>query len=116
MRVVFATETLAAGINMPARTTVICSMAKRGDLGMELLETHNMLQMAGRAGRRGLDVEGACVLVSTPFETADVANTIYVRVKDAGMKNLVAKNKMFDSIITHNSNTTFTNTNINNNE
>ena len=45
MRAVFATETLAAGINMPARTTVICSMAKRGDLGMELLETSNMLQM-----------------------------------------------------------------------
>jgi len=43
MKVVFATETLAAGINMPARTTVICSLAKRGDLGMELLETHNML-------------------------------------------------------------------------
>jgi len=76
MRVVFATETLAAGINMPARTTVICSMAKRGDLGMELLETHNMLQMAGRAGRRGLDVEGACVLASTPFETADDAISI----------------------------------------
>ena len=45
MKVVFATETLAAGINMPARTTVICSMAKRGDKGMELLETSNMLQM-----------------------------------------------------------------------
>ena len=45
MRAVFATETLAAGINMPARTTVICSMAKRSDLGMELLETSNMLQM-----------------------------------------------------------------------
>ena len=58
MKAVFATETLAAGINMPARTTVICSMAKRGDLGMALLETHNMLQMAGRAGRRGMDVEG----------------------------------------------------------
>jgi superfamily II RNA helicase len=62
MKAVFATETLAAGINMPARTTVICAMAKRGDLGMELLETANMLQMAGRAGRRGMDIEGACVV------------------------------------------------------
>ena len=53
IKVVFATETLAAGINMPARTTVICSMAKRGDLGISLLETSNLLQMSGRAGRRG---------------------------------------------------------------
>jgi len=79
MRVIFATETLAAGINMPARTTVICSMAKRGDLGMELLETHNLLQMAGRAGRRGMDIEGACVIASTPFETADDAITILTK-------------------------------------
>ena len=89
---------------------------KDGRVWTQIEYLYHLLQIAGRAGRRGLDVEGACVLVSTPFETADVANTIYVRVKDAGMKNLVAKNKMFDSIITHNSNTTFTNTNINNNE
>jgi superfamily II RNA helicase len=76
MKVVFATETLAAGINMPARTTVICSLAKRGDIGMELLETHNMLQMAGRAGRRGMDVEGACVIASTAFEGPEDAITI----------------------------------------
>ncbi|KAL7519190.1 hypothetical protein ACHAWX_003980 [Stephanocyclus meneghinianus] len=76
MKVVFATETLAAGINMPARTTVICAMAKRGDLGMELLETSNMLQMAGRAGRRGMDTEGACVVASTPFEGPEDAITI----------------------------------------
>ena len=69
MKIVFATETLAAGINMPARTTVICSMAKRGDgSSMNLLETSNMLQMAGRAGRRGMDTDGTCVVVATPFE------------------------------------------------
>ncbi|KAL7567549.1 hypothetical protein ACA910_000153 [Epithemia clementina (nom. ined.)] len=74
LKVVFATETLAAGINMPARTTVICSMAKRaGGSGMSLLETSNLLQMAGRAGRRGFDTEGTCVIVATPFETHDDA-------------------------------------------
>ena len=77
MKAVFATETLAAGINMPARTTVICSMAKRGDgSSMNLLETSNLLQMAGRAGRRGMDTDGTCVIVTTPFESHDEAAKI----------------------------------------
>ncbi|CAB9499189.1 viralicidic activity 2-like 2 [Seminavis robusta] len=77
MRAVFATETLAAGINMPARTTVICALAKRGDgSSMNLLETSNLLQMAGRAGRRGFDENGYCVIVATPFENHDDAAKI----------------------------------------
>jgi len=80
MAVVFATETLAAGINMPARTTVICAMAKRSGSGssMALLETSNMLQMAGRAGRRGFDTEGTCVVVATPFEGHEDARKILI--------------------------------------
>jgi superfamily II RNA helicase len=75
MKVVFATETLAAGINMPARTSrVICSMEKCGEGGsMHLLETAHMLQMAVRAGRRGMDTDGTCVLMTTPFERAKQA-------------------------------------------
>jgi superfamily II RNA helicase len=77
MKVVFATETLAAGINMPARTTVVCAMAKRGDSSsMNLLETSNLQQMAGRAGRRGMDTDGTCVIVATPFESHDDAAKI----------------------------------------
>lgn len=77
MKACFATETLAAGINMPARTTVVCSMAKTdGGGGVSLLETSNLLQMAGRAGRRGMDTSGTCVLVATPFEGHDVAASI----------------------------------------
>jgi len=52
IKVVFATETLA-GINMPARTTVISSLSKRTDRGHRLLNASEFLQMAGRAGRRG---------------------------------------------------------------
>ncbi|EGB03043.1 hypothetical protein AURANDRAFT_12569, partial [Aureococcus anophagefferens] len=54
----FATETLAAGVNLPARTTVVTSLVKRGDDGMEPLTTSALLQMAGRAGRRGKDAAG----------------------------------------------------------
>lgn len=70
IKVVFATETLAAGINMPARTTVISSLSKRTDLGHRLLNPSEFLQMAGRAGRRGMDSEGHVVAVQTAFEGA----------------------------------------------
>ena len=43
---------------------------------MNVLETSNLLQMAGRAGRRGMDTTGTCVIVATPFEGEDVAATI----------------------------------------
>jgi superfamily II RNA helicase len=83
MKAVFATETLAAGINMPARTTVICSMSKRSDdSSMNLLETSTLLQMAGRAGRRGMDSDGTCVIVATPFEgPEDAASILLSEVK-----------------------------------
>ncbi|MBE9206994.1 RNA helicase [Nostoc sp. LEGE 06077] len=68
IKVVFATETLAAGINMPARTTVISTLSKRTDTGHRLLNASEFLQMAGRAGRRGMDKQGYVVTVQTPFE------------------------------------------------
>lgn len=74
IKVVFATETLAAGINMPARTTVISSLSKRTDLGHRLLTASEFLQMAGRAGRRGMDILGHVVTVQTPFEGAREAS------------------------------------------
>lgn len=70
IKIVFATETLAAGINMPARTTVISSLSKRTDRGHRLLNASEFLQMAGRAGRRGMDALGHIVTVQTPFEGA----------------------------------------------
>jgi len=73
IKVVFATETLAAGINMPARTTVISSLSKRTDRGHRLLNASEFLQMAGRAGRRGMDERGYVVTLQTPFEGAKEA-------------------------------------------
>jgi superfamily II RNA helicase len=73
IKVVFATETLAAGINMPARTTVISTLSKRTDRGHRLLTASEFLQMAGRAGRRGMDATGYVVTLQTPFEGAKEA-------------------------------------------
>ena len=71
IKVVFATETLAAGINMPARSTVIGSMSKRSDTGHRMLTANEFLQMSGRAGRRGMDEVGFVTIVGTMFQTPE---------------------------------------------
>lgn len=71
IKVVFATETLAAGINMPARSTVISSTSKRTDTGHRMLTANEFLQMSGRAGRRGMDEVGYVTIVGTPFQSPE---------------------------------------------
>ncbi|BAQ64306.1 RNA helicase [Geminocystis sp. NIES-3709] len=74
VKIVFATATLAAGINMPARTTVISALKKRGDDGHRLLTPSEFLQIAGRAGRRGMDKVGYVITVQTLFEGVLIAS------------------------------------------
>lgn len=71
IKVVFATETLAAGINMPARSTVISSISKRTDNGHRTLTGSEFLQMSGRAGRRGMDEVGYVTIVGTQFQSPE---------------------------------------------
>lgn len=71
IKAVFATETLAAGINMPARSTVISSISKRTDTGHRTLTASEFLQMSGRAGRRGMDEIGYVTVVGTAFQTPE---------------------------------------------
>lgn len=71
IKVVFATETLAAGINMPARSTVISSISKRTDTGHRTLTPSEFLQMSGRAGRRGMDEIGYVTIVGTQFQSPE---------------------------------------------
>jgi len=74
LKVVFATETLSLGINMPARTTVIERFTKFGGAGRATLTSGEYAQLTGRAGRRGLDAEGHAVVLWTPETTfANVA-------------------------------------------
>jgi superfamily II RNA helicase len=73
VKIVFATATLAAGINMPARTTVISALSKRTDGGHAMLTPSEFLQIAGRAGRRGKDKVGYVVTIQSPFEGAKEA-------------------------------------------
>jgi superfamily II RNA helicase len=81
VKIVFATATLSAGINMPARTTVISALSKRTDEGHCMLTPSEFLQIAGRAGRRGKDTIGYVVTMQTPFEGAKEA--AYLATADA---------------------------------
>jgi ATP-dependent RNA helicase HelY len=81
-KVVFATETLAVGVNMPARAVVIEKLTKFTGERHASLTAAEFTQLTGRAGRRGIDDEGHAVVLWSPFVpfeqvAALVANTTY---------------------------------------
>jgi ATP-dependent RNA helicase HelY len=73
-RVVFATETMSLGIHMPARSVVLQGLTKRTERGFRTLTTNELTQMAGRAGRRGIDPEGKCVVA---LDARDEVEDVY---------------------------------------
>ncbi len=80
VRAVFATETLALGINMPARTVVLERLVKYNGESHAELTPGEYTQLTGRAGRRGIDVEGHAVAVWQPgVEPARVAGLASTR-------------------------------------
>ncbi|MGA0866019.1 MAG: DEAD/DEAH box helicase [Candidatus Nanopelagicaceae bacterium] len=76
LRVVFATETLALGINMPARTVVLEKLIKWNGESHVMITPGEYTQLTGRAGRRGIDVEGNSVIMWTPSLDATVAASL----------------------------------------
>ncbi len=71
VKLVFATETLALGINMPARTVVIEKLSKFTGEHHEFLRPGEYTQLTGRAGRRGIDTIGYAVVLWSPFVPFD---------------------------------------------
>ena len=63
IKILFATETFAVGVNMPTKTVVFTSLEKYTDGEKRYLHSHEYLQMAGRAGRRGIDKTGLVILL-----------------------------------------------------
>lgn len=78
VKMVYATETLALGINMPARTVVIESLTKWNGSAHVSLSAGEYTQLSGRAGRRGIDTEGHAVVshrgAVAPEEVAALAS------------------------------------------
>jgi len=58
IKIIFTTETFALGINMPARSVIFDELEKFYGTGFKTLSTRDFFQMAGRAGRRGMDEQG----------------------------------------------------------
>ncbi|MGZ6792820.1 MAG: DEAD/DEAH box helicase, partial [Mycobacteriales bacterium] len=80
VKAVFATETLALGINMPARSVVLEKLVKwNGDAHVDVTPGE-YTQLTGRAGRRGIDVEGHAVVLWQPgFDPKQVAGLASTR-------------------------------------
>ncbi|GAA1348515.1 DEAD/DEAH box helicase [Falsarthrobacter nasiphocae] len=79
IKAVFATETLALGVNMPARSVVLEKLDKFNGESHVAVTPGEYTQLTGRAGRRGIDVEGHAVVLwdrdADPAQIADLAST-----------------------------------------
>ena len=75
LKAVFATDTLALGINMPARSVVLGSLSKFDGTQMRLMTPNEYQQLTGRAGRRGIDARGAAIIPYSPWDAFEPAFT-----------------------------------------
>jgi ATP-dependent RNA helicase HelY len=80
VRAVFATETLALGINMPAKTVVLEKLSKWNGEGHVAITPGEFTQLTGRAGRRGIDIEGNAVVIwNRDLDSASLAGLASTR-------------------------------------
>jgi superfamily II RNA helicase len=79
LRLLIATGTVAAGVDFPARTAIITSHSKRGSEGFRVLLASELQQMAGRAGRRGKDHVGVCLVAPSLYADARVIHEVAKR-------------------------------------
>lgn len=68
IKVLIATETFAIGLNMPTRTVIFNSLFKYDGNQMRILQSHEFIQMAGRAGRRNIDKIGHVILLTNNYQ------------------------------------------------
>ncbi|MCB0354489.1 MAG: hypothetical protein KDD64_13220 [Bdellovibrionales bacterium] len=79
LRLMIATGTVAAGVDFPARSVVVTAHSKRGAEGFNELSPSEFQQMSGRAGRRGKDSVGVCLVAPGQFSDARVIHQISQR-------------------------------------
>ena len=62
IKILFCTETFAVGINAPTKSAIFTKLSKFSENNNRYLRTDEYLQMAGRAGRKGIDTFGECII------------------------------------------------------
>ncbi|MDG2144158.1 MAG: DEAD/DEAH box helicase [Planctomycetota bacterium] len=98
LKMIFTTETFAIGINMPARTVVFASLKKYDGISMDYLRTRDYLQMAGRAGRQGIDKEG---LVISMLGMKDLEEAPLKRILSGNPEPVQSRFKLSYSTLLH---------------
>ena len=89
IKVLFATETFAVGVNMPTKTVVFTNLFKySSDCGLRMMYTHEYLQMSGRAGRRGLDKVGNVILLPNMWRN-DIPTSATVKSMMTGKSQVI---------------------------
>ena len=97
IKLLFATETFAVGLNMPTKTVIFTGLSKFNGNGMRDLHAHEYTQMAGRAGRRGLDTIGHVIHCNNLFQCE--SSNSYKNMLTGGAKLLTSKFKISFNLI-----------------
>ena len=97
IKLLFATETFAVGINMPTKTVVFSGLTKYNGNTMRHLFPHEYTQMAGRAGRRGIDTVGNVIHCNNLFEMPDISD--YKNILAGKAQTLKSKFKISFNLI-----------------
>jgi len=74
IKLLFATETFSIGLNMPTKTVVFTDCNKYDGTSSRIFYSHEYTQMAGRAGRRGIDTVGNVIHLNNLFKNADLCS------------------------------------------
>lgn len=92
IKILFCTETMSVGINLPVKTTIFTDVNKfNGDI-IRMLHSHEYTQAAGRAGRLGLDTVGHVVHLNNLFRNVETVN--YKKMMDGKPQTLTSKFKI----------------------
>jgi superfamily II RNA helicase len=96
IKLLFATETFAVGINMPTKSVIFTGLTKYNGSEMRLLYPHEYTQMAGRAGRRGIDLVGHVIHCNNLFDMP--TSTEYKNMLTGPAQSLKSKFKISFSL------------------
>ena len=118
IKLLFATETFSIGVNMPTKTVIFTDVNKFDGNTSRILYSHEMSQMSGRAGRRGIDTVGNCIHLNNLFRNVDTVN--YKLMMNGKPQTLISKFKISYNLLLNmldngNNNNNDSNSNSNNN-